>query len=490
MEVSFLVSTINKKANGLSTDTSFVRLLALFFSLLLSFSIHAKPWISQGDSSLRSDIQLLSDIGVIKSPVTTWPLNWSGIKKDLFEARNLKLDKEESYARQRVLRRSKYETRKGSKKKYRLGGNLGTTLFNSFYNEYTDGVGLTGKTDWLGSRFAANLQAATVIDARDDKKLRFDGSYAAVVLDNWIISVGAEQRWWGPGWGDSLLIGNNARALPGISLRRNHSKAPQSKLFSWIGPWHLDSFVARMESDREIEDAILLGVRFSFKPRSNIEFSLSRTSMFGGKENPTGISAIFSALRGDDEIDGEQNAVFSFDVIDARYALTKNFAMYGQYGETRGGQDDGGLGLLGIELTPSALLSKYAWKMYVEFVDTNLNDSGINSYLGEKYKNGNYYRGNGIGSNFVGQFALVGAHIFIAESELLSLSLRSVKLKKGSEVGQPEEDKDLIAFGAGYLFPLFRGKLSSSLQVYSEKVELNGLDSDQYSLALTWERGF
>ncbi len=467
-----------------------MRLIPFFLILSISLSATAKPWISPGDPLLRSDIQLLSDIGVIKSPVTTWPINWSGIKRDLFEARNLKLGKIENDARQRVLRRCKYETRDGSRKAYGLGGEIGTSFFNSFGDEYQDGVEITGNTDWLGKRFAVNLQAATVFDSDDEKKLRFDGSYAAVVLDNWILSAGAEQRWWGPGWGDSLLIGNNARALPGISLRRNHSKAPQSKMLAWIGPWHLDLFAARLESDRAVDNAIMLGTRFSFKPRSNIEIALSRTSLFGGSENPTNFSAFFSALRGDGEIDGEENAVFSFGVVDARVAVTRDFAIYGQYGETEGAQQDGKLGLLGGDLNLSVLSSKYPGRAYFEIVDTDINNDGVNSYHGDKYQTGYYYRGKAIGYPFIGQSVVIGANLSLSDSEILSLSLRGVELKQDSGVGAPQSDQSFIVIGAGYSLHLLQGNLSGSMELYSEKVELNGADAEKYSLDVVWKRGF
>jgi hypothetical protein len=33
----------------------------------------ADPWLAPGDESLRSDIHLLADAGILHGPVTTWP---------------------------------------------------------------------------------------------------------------------------------------------------------------------------------------------------------------------------------------------------------------------------------------------------------------------------------------------------------------------------------------------------------------------------------
>jgi hypothetical protein len=43
----------------------------------------ADPWARPGDLALRHDIQLLADAGVIKSPVSAWPIPWATIAADL-----------------------------------------------------------------------------------------------------------------------------------------------------------------------------------------------------------------------------------------------------------------------------------------------------------------------------------------------------------------------------------------------------------------------
>ena len=53
-------------------------------------SLHASPWVEADDAYLKSNIQLLADAGVIRSPVQTYPLPWHAIARDLKQA---KLDK-------------------------------------------------------------------------------------------------------------------------------------------------------------------------------------------------------------------------------------------------------------------------------------------------------------------------------------------------------------------------------------------------------------
>ena len=51
--------------------------------LLAPVVLSAAPLVAPGDSALRHDIQLLADLGLITTPVTSWPLSWGAILNDL-----------------------------------------------------------------------------------------------------------------------------------------------------------------------------------------------------------------------------------------------------------------------------------------------------------------------------------------------------------------------------------------------------------------------
>ena len=40
-------------------------------------------WIAPGDAALRADIQLLADNGIVRGPVTSWPLAWDAVLADI-----------------------------------------------------------------------------------------------------------------------------------------------------------------------------------------------------------------------------------------------------------------------------------------------------------------------------------------------------------------------------------------------------------------------
>jgi len=73
-----------------------------------------EPWLPPGDTLLRSDIQLLADSGVLRVPITTWPLAWSNIDAAVDNATIVDLDSVVAQALQRVCERLRVKTRMGS----------------------------------------------------------------------------------------------------------------------------------------------------------------------------------------------------------------------------------------------------------------------------------------------------------------------------------------------------------------------------------------
>jgi len=63
------------------------RLALLILVFTVSNSI-AGPLVQPGDIGLRHDIQVLADYGVIRGPLSTWPLSWDAIATDLRTARD------------------------------------------------------------------------------------------------------------------------------------------------------------------------------------------------------------------------------------------------------------------------------------------------------------------------------------------------------------------------------------------------------------------
>src|SRR5262245_974211 len=80
---------------------------------LHAFTASSEPWLAPGDSALRSDVTFLADAGILRAPITTWPLPWAEIAADAKDAVVSDLDASKLAALERVLRRARAETRIG-----------------------------------------------------------------------------------------------------------------------------------------------------------------------------------------------------------------------------------------------------------------------------------------------------------------------------------------------------------------------------------------
>ncbi len=73
----------------------------------------ADPWLAPGNESLRSDIQLLADAGILRGPVTTWPISWPDVARDVKGAKEDGLDEAVAAALVRVRRLSQASSSQG-----------------------------------------------------------------------------------------------------------------------------------------------------------------------------------------------------------------------------------------------------------------------------------------------------------------------------------------------------------------------------------------
>ena len=149
---------------------------------------------------------------------------------------------------------------------------------------------ISAGVQYTGERFAYRLQATGVADADDDQDIRPDGSYVGMVLGNWILSAGYIDRWWGPGWEGSLILGTNARPMPAVTIERNYSDAPMSpgSPGSVSGGRSHDGAVRRAAGRRAGCPAVL-GMRLTWKPHPRLEIGLSRSAQWCGDGRPCGL---------------------------------------------------------------------------------------------------------------------------------------------------------------------------------------------------------
>ena len=377
----------------------------------------AGPWIDPGDWALRYDLQLLADAEVVSTPMMAWPIPWGSVARDIGDFKDrARLSKAESAAMARVKWQIGYETRvREPVLESELAIAAKPVRLRSFLDAPRGGVEAAAKVDWIDKRAAARLEVtATRGELLDDKEFRLDGSYLAFVVGNWMVAVGAVDRWWGPGWDGSLILSTNARPIPALSVQRNFPDPFETKGLSWMGPWSTSVVLGRLEGRREVPHALFFGWQFNFKPLPGLEIGLERTALLCGRGRACGIGAFGNLLLiGRDSV-GDRNLAreneHGMAGASFRHALPFRYLPHALYGQVAAGDGSSRglpgkwLGLIGVEY-----LGQWGDKgflVYAEATDTTCNFGGYRkfncAYRHSIYKTGYRYRGRSIGSSLGG----------------------------------------------------------------------------------------
>jgi len=282
-----------------------MRCRQIFLTLLLGLSVSAPlsadPWAPPGDLVLRHDVQRLADAGIIQSPVTTWPITWATLDYDVSSASPAlvaSLSESESMALARIrdrIQRNKGLT--GLQPSAEVSARTDDFWLRTFEDTPREESELRVGASWQGGRFAVRLQGSYVDQPDpDDQEWRMDGSYAAMVLGNHILSAGAIDRWWGPSWDNSLIYSSVPRPIGAFALERNVAKEFETKWLSWIGPWTYSLTWGFLGHDREVENARQLAFRVAFRPFQSLEIGLSRAAIWCGSGRPCDADAVWDII--------------------------------------------------------------------------------------------------------------------------------------------------------------------------------------------------
>ncbi|NVJ60858.1 MAG: capsule assembly Wzi family protein [Gammaproteobacteria bacterium] len=289
------------KLKAISTHLFLVVLLA---APLIGSKLNAEPFIKTDDLWLRADIESLANIGVIKTPINTYPLMWGPVLKDLTSVKMSDIPEAYQSTYMRLLRKGRKET--GNDANYseiRVHASQENELFRYFGDKARNKRELATRTTGMTNSFAWNLEVTLAPDSIDGDDKRFDGSYLAAIAGNWMFSVGQIEKWWGPGMQHSIILSNNAKPVPAISIQRNYSEPFETPLLSWMGPWTFNAFAGLLDDERTINNAKLLGMSYSFAPIDGLEIGLRRTAQWGGDGRPENFDSFLDMLTGLDNCD-------------------------------------------------------------------------------------------------------------------------------------------------------------------------------------------
>jgi len=478
---------------------------------LTSISLTAAPWVEPGDARARFAAQKLADRGHMDRTVSTWPMMWSAVHSGLKPS--VASDQSAVGSAAAYLRfEQEQQAQPGFRGEYSFYGSSEIPGIRGFDHNPLAKAGTAINLQWQGEVWALGLNPAYAHKSDDDEKLRLDGSYLAATAGNWVFGAGAIDRWWGPGWQSSLILSNNARPLPALWLNRNNSHAPETDWLQWVGPWQFTAFAGQYESDREIPDAKLLGMRFTFRPIDGLDIGLSRAIMFGGEGRPEGASTIWNALIGRDNGQLEENDPGNqLASVDARYGFAIGKQTMGLYAQMMGEDEAGAFParkswLLGTDWTTQLFEADQQW--FIEYTNTLADDFMGDAmpnitYDHSRYRSGYRYYGRSMAASFDGDAEAVtlGAFNFFDNGTNLSAKVTYARLNKdgGNRTvitsedifyTVPEGEQNVAILDLGYGARLFNGWLELSFQATDKKIQYLGGEKDQWSVGAAWKYRF
>jgi hypothetical protein len=386
---------------------------------------------------------------------------WIDIGRDLKKIDYLTLNDSEK----EVFNYINYQFKQAKKNQKKLEFNTANKdkRFTSFGEDFRDKNNVKFQTSFMTDYFAASISSSYTFDPLDKEKTRLDGSYIAGFVGNWALSIGKQNRWWGPGWDSNLSLTNNARPIPAISLSRR-SAIPFEIPFTEISiPWTVTSFMGIMDDDRVIEDTLLWGFRFNFKPLDNLEVGITRLAQWGGKGRSKSFGTFFDLLVGKDNcgangldcgVNNENEPGNQQAGYDLRYSMSildTPVAIYGQYFAEDGDNSGSSLSFLTepqiqVGLDTQVSLFSVPTSIYIEYTDTyadcsDTNDSNVGNcyYEHHTYGTGMRYQQRTLGNLYDNDATsiVLGFVSSISENTKLTAKVRHLQLNKDNSDKAP-----------------------------------------------------
>jgi len=230
-----------------------------------------------------------------------------------------------------------------------------------------------------------------------------DGSYISFYTNfNTIVSFEKRNKWWSPSDNISLILSNQAPALTNVSLSNNMPfKIP---FLSFLGNADLDIFVGKLDDDRHVKNAKIMGMRLGFQPKNNVSWSLFRTAQFGGEGRSESLETLINLLigrdnRGQSGINIENEPGNQLAGGDFRFFINKGKYPYEIFGQLLGEDEAGYLPSRYIYLFGGNLYLDN-FKLTAEFADT-MSWSGNKNYTYNHfiYKSGYRYENMPLGAS-------------------------------------------------------------------------------------------
>ncbi|MGK9236174.1 capsule assembly Wzi family protein [Inquilinus limosus] len=478
----------------------------------------ASPWAEPGDATLRNDIHVLENYGLIDGVLNAWPIPWAQVTYRLAKADRDLLPPYVQAALDRVRARAASETRQGQ-----LHAMLRADLTNQpalvHGFEYTarQRGEVTASFEYMGDSTALRLSLGAYsrfvkgdspwyYAGQDTFQPSLDGTYIAQRVDNWILYAGWLDTWWGPGETTSLILSTNARPFPKAGFMRSNPHAFETPWLSWIGPWQITGFLGVLPDDRVNTNTMMFGLRASINPIPGLELGASRIMMFCGSGRPCGLRTFFDGFFGNTNVDPSQqaqdpaNQIAGFDARFSSQLFGQPFEIYGELtGEDAANSDIGiplpsrNAAVLGASLWNGWGDEGAMWKVNVEYSNSTANflDRKIFGYFYESgaYPDGYRFYDRSMGDSLDGDAELFGVTgTFIdADNWTYKVAYHHANLNPKDNprntVSQSAEEINMLDLGVS--IPMRRNTVGINLRLQDDSPNSPGSQKPMAALGLS-----
>ena len=392
---------------------------------------------------LRLDVDLLARHGLIKSPVTSWPLYWPALMQDLRAVRPSQLNALVKKSYDRVFHRGTQALNGQSRNFFTVTSVTGDTRRSQFGRLNSQSVYASVTHEGHASSIDYRLRLS---GQSDDTNAALRGSYIGWRMKNSILGLGRVDHWWGPSYAASLILGNNAPARPGFFFKTARAEPIDLPILKWLGAWSINGIAEILDDERYIDKAKLIGLSASFRPAPTWEISVRRTAQWGGEGRPENLSNFVDLISGAKDNCGEISCKGDepgnqLAAIDVEWHLPER---WGSYYLQYIGEDEAGLfpsrGSYQIGVKGEMDLADQPWQMFVELADTassknNFKERRYNTlYNHGIYKSGYRYHRASLGSPWGNdsQVLSVGLQANINSTEHVDIRMSGGKINRDS----------------------------------------------------------
>lgn len=291
----------------------YLRRCAIILALATPFA--SAQQLLPPQSGLYEELNWLNNRNIIQIDLSTWPVSADEIRNALDHAQTQTNNEAE------IVNRVRQQLNQGRTITLKTENQTERPLLPIGMEQPHDQHTLSGAVNFSNERFDANLQANVLGGdpaGRSDKNLingkpvkrtssvDLAGTYGGIQIANQWLSVGQQERFWGPGHEGSLILGDSARPVTAVNLQRNVQKPFENPYLSKIGKWNYQIFVGQMLNHDNMlspRHTKIAGMRVTVSPTRYLDLGASRIIQWGGQGRIQNWKALGNAIIGRDNAD-------------------------------------------------------------------------------------------------------------------------------------------------------------------------------------------